>query len=122
MPRENPRGMGVAGILTSELFGLRSALDLPTQHLLDEQRVLAAKEELDQSERRRLDELTSYLDELGFMMVEDDPLYAEFIKRFTAREDQTVLQQVALTPQQQQERMRLVDEIISELIAEGHWR
>ena len=26
MPRENPRGMGVAGILTSELFGLRSAL------------------------------------------------------------------------------------------------
>src|SRR2546421_9639 len=52
MPRENPRGMGVAGILTSELFGLRSALDLPTQKLLDEQQILAAKDDLTRSERK----------------------------------------------------------------------
>ena len=122
MPRENPRGMGVAGILTSELFGLRSALDLPTQELLDKQRVLAAKEDLSDSERRHLGELTDHLDALGFMTVEDDPLYAEFVKRLTSREDPAILQQVALTPEQQEERMRLVNEIISELIAEGHWR
>ena len=122
MPRENPQGMGVAGILTSELFGLRSALDLPTQALLDEQRVLAAKEDLNDSERKYLGELTDRLDALGFMTVEDDPLYAEFVKRLTAREDPAVLQQVALTPEQQEERMRLIDEIISELVAEGRWR
>jgi len=122
IPRENPRGMGVAGILTSELFGLRSALDLPTQHLLDEQRVLAAKEDLTQGEQVRLGNLTNQLDELGFMMAEDDPLYAEFVKRFTAREIPSVRQQVVLTPQEQEERKRLVDEIIGELIAEGHWR
>ncbi len=122
MPRENPRGMGVAGILTSELFGLRSALDLPTQALLDEQRILAAKEDLSQSERKHLGDLTDQLDALGFMTVEDDPLYAEFVKRLTAREDPAILQQVALTPEQQEERTRLVDEIISELVAEGRWR
>ncbi len=119
IPRENPRGMGVAGILTSELFGLRSALDLPTQHLLDEQRVLAAKEELTRSERGRLSELTDYLDDLGFATSEDDPLYAAFITRFTARENPAIRQQVTLTPEQQEERKRLVDEVISELIAEG---
>jgi predicted ATPase len=122
IPRENPQGMGFSGILTSELFGLRSALDLPTQELLDEQRVLAAKEDLTENERRRLGELTDQLDALGFMMEEDDPLYAEFITRLTALEDPSIRQQVILTPQQQEERMRLVDEIINGLIAEGHWR
>lgn len=122
IPRENPQGMGFSGILTSELFGLRSALDLPTQALLDEQRVLAAKVDLNQNERKRLGDLTDQLDALGFMMAEDDPLYAEFISRLTAREDPSIREQVALTPQQQEERMHLVDEIINELIAEGHWR
>jgi hypothetical protein len=122
IPRENPQGMGFSGILTSELFGMRSALDLPTQELLDEQRVLAAKEDLTQNERRRLGELTDQLDALGFMMAEDDPLYAEFISRLTAREDPSIREQVVLTPQQHAERMRLVDEIINELIAEGRWR
>jgi predicted ATP-dependent endonuclease of OLD family len=122
LPRENPRGMGFAGILTSELFGLRSALDLPTQKLLDEQRVLAAKEELSRDERRRLGELTNYLDELGFSVTEDDEVSALFRKRLTLRENQTdptVREQAVLTPEQQEERVRMVDEIISELIAEG---
>jgi len=83
---------------------------------------LPAKEHLSDSEQKHLGDLTDELDALGFMTVEDDPLYAEFVKRLTAREDPAVLQQVALTPEQQEERMRLVDEIISELIAEGRWR
>ena len=121
-PRENPRGMGVAGILTSELFGLRSALDLPTQKLLDEQRVLAAQEDLSRDERKRLGELTDYLDDLGFSVTDDDEVYALFRKKLTLRENQmdpTVREQAVLTPEQQEERMRMVDEIISELIAEG---
>ncbi|BCL81704.1 AAA family ATPase [Ktedonobacteria bacterium brp13] len=122
LPREDPQGMGVAGILTSDLFGLRSSLDLPTQKLLDEQRVLAAKDTLTQPEARHLGELTDRLDDLGFMTAEDDPIYAEFIKRFTAREDKDVLKQVVLTYEQRKERERLTDEIIDELIAEGYWR
>jgi ABC-type multidrug transport system ATPase subunit len=119
MPRENPRGMGVAGILTSELFGLRSALDLPTQHLLDEQHVLIAKEDLTQNERNRLGELTAYLDELGFNTAADDEDYAEFLRRLIVREDPTIREQVFLTPEQQKERTHLIDTILSEMIAEG---
>src|SRR5439155_24028253 len=58
IPRESPQGMGFSGILTSEMFGLRSSLDLSTQALLDEQRVLASKEDLTQCERGRLGGLT----------------------------------------------------------------
>jgi predicted ATPase len=121
-PRENPRGMGIAGILTSELFGLRSALDLPTQELLDEQRVLAAKEHLTPQERQRLGTLTSTLDRLGFTTEFDDPDYTAFLKKLIKRkEDEAMRGQVTLTPEQQEERARMIDEIIQELIAEGHW-
>jgi hypothetical protein len=41
VPEHDPKGMGVRGILTSELFGLRSDLDLATLQLLDEKRDLA---------------------------------------------------------------------------------
>ena len=90
--------------------------------LLDEQRVLAAKADLSRDERRRLGELTNHLDELGFSVTEDDEVYALFRKRLTWRENQTdptVREQIALTPEQQEDRQRMVDEIISELIAEG---
>ena len=121
IPRESPRGMGFSGILTSELFGLRSALDLPTQELLDEQQDLVIKDDLTDSERERLGELTDYLDALGFSTAEDDPAYAAFLKKFNAREDPAIREQVVLTPEQQKERMRLIDDILSEMIAEGRW-
>jgi len=119
MPRENPRGMGFSGILTSELFGLRSALDLPTQELLDEQQELVAKEDLSDSERKHLGDLTDRLDALGFSTAEDDPVYAAFLKKFYIREDPSIRQKVVLTPEQQEERMHLIDDILSEMIAEG---
>ena len=118
IPRENPQGMGFSGILTSELFGLRSALDLPTQSLLDEQQELAAKEDLSDRERRHLGDLTDKLDALGFSTAEDDPVYAAFLKKFYSREDPAIRQQVVLTPEQQKERMRLIDTILIEMIAE----
>jgi len=46
IPEHDPKGMGVSGILTSELFGLRSDLDLETLRLLDEKRDLANKDTL----------------------------------------------------------------------------
>lgn len=119
MPRESPRGMGVAGILTSELFGLRSSLDLPTQRLLDKQRVLAAKDILSPNERQQLGNLTNQLDELGFSNADDNPDFAEFLKRLTQREDAAIRQQAALTPEQREKRQHLMDEIIQEMIAEG---
>jgi predicted ATPase len=120
-PREDPQGMGVNGILTSELFGLRTALDLPTQRLLDEQQELIVKEDLTSSERERLGELTDHLDALGFATAEDDPRYAEFLTRLYHRRDPVLHNSVVLTPKQREEHLRLIDEIIDEMIAEGRW-
>ncbi len=122
LPREDPQGMGVSSILTSELFGLRTALDMPTQRKLDEQRVLAAKEHLTYDEREQLSTLTDNLDELGFSLDYDDKIYAAFLKKWFAKEDPGVREQATLTPEQQQERADMIDQIIKELIAEGRWK
>ena len=58
---------------------------------------------------------------MGFSLSDDNPLYALFLKKYTEREDPAIREQVTLSREQQEERLRMVDEIISELIAEGHW-
>src|SRR5258707_12606577 len=68
-PVEDPRGMGVASLLKSDMFGLASTLDLPTLRQLQERNELIAKKEksgLGALEEQRLAELRQYLDDLGF--------------------------------------------------------
>lgn len=120
-PRENPQGMGVSSILTSELFGLRTTLDIPTQKKLDEQRVLATKDHLTSQESQSLSTLTNELDALGFNLADDDEVYAAFLKKWIAKEDPTIREQVVLTSEQQQARSDMIDEIVKELITEGWW-
>ena len=80
-PELHPRGMGYAGVVTSELFGLEAAVDSYTQALLEEKRTLIAKDGiLAEAERERLrlvnDELLSY----GFRFEMRDPVYTEYLK------------------------------------------
>jgi ABC-type cobalamin/Fe3+-siderophores transport system ATPase subunit len=78
-PHRNPRGQGVANVLTSEYFGLPSSLDKNTQDLLDERLTLAFKAEpLANEERERLEFINQKLEELGLSISFRDPRYAEF--------------------------------------------
>jgi predicted ATP-binding protein involved in virulence len=78
-PYRNPRGQGVANILTSEYFGLPSSLDKNTQDLLDERLSLAYKHEpLTDQERERLQIINQKLEELGLSISFRDPRYAQF--------------------------------------------
>ncbi|MCK4838541.1 MAG: AAA family ATPase [Desulfobulbaceae bacterium] len=78
-PHRNPRGQGVANVLTSEYFGLPSSLDKNTQDLLDERLTLAFKAEpLANEERERLKFINQKLEELGLSISFRDPKYAEF--------------------------------------------
>lgn len=80
-PHRNPRGQGVANVLTSEYFGLPSSLDKYTQDLLDERLTLAAKAEpLTGEERAKMKEINDQLDDLGLSISFRDPQYAEFEK------------------------------------------
>jgi len=83
-PDENPQGMGVAGLLKSEMFGLPSTLDLPTIQDLQKRNELLAKKASDgltDEENRELIRLRNYLDDLGFSREYRDPMYQLFIQK-----------------------------------------
>jgi AAA15 family ATPase/GTPase len=79
-PNRNPRGQGVANVLTSEYFGLPSSLDKNTQDILNERLFLAFKPALTGEERQRLKFINQSLNDLGLSISFRDPAYAEFEK------------------------------------------
>jgi ABC-type multidrug transport system ATPase subunit len=81
-PDFDPKGLGVAGILTSELFNLPSTLDFETESKVIKQYELLSKERhgnLTQKEKEELFEINKFLDEIGFNQKSVDPLYDKFI-------------------------------------------
>ncbi|WP_339903488.1 AAA family ATPase [uncultured Cyclobacterium sp.] len=81
-PDIDPRGLGVAGILTSDLFGLPSTLDVDTQKLLDERNellFLESESKLNEQQEKRLKDLYEILNSAGFSQIFKDPLYSEFV-------------------------------------------
>jgi len=118
-PSDDPKGMGVAGLLTSEIYGLRSELDLETLGLLDEKRALAAKETLTDQEQERLRELDERLRGLDFTITVRDPMYKRFAEAMAERERAEGLQVPVLTKEQQERQKQLAKEILESLTAKG---
>lgn len=79
-PEMSPRGMGYAAIVTSDMFGIASSLDQPTQVLLETQRAFAAKERLTVGELRELDNINTQLDRLGFRFFHPDDEYSRYLR------------------------------------------
>jgi predicted ATPase len=116
-PEEHPQGMGVAGLLKSEMFGLPSTLDRPTLRKLEERNDLLARKAkggLSQPEEAQLDRLRDHLDDLGFSREYRDPLYQLFIQKMYEVRSQPLSQ--ILTPEELQEQEALAQAIISELV------
>jgi ABC-type multidrug transport system ATPase subunit len=117
----NPRSMGVGGILTSDLFKLRTSLGLPTQELLDERRRIVAKTEtLSAIERERLNEINKELDEIEFVDSNRDPLYAVFVKEWTKQEKKEWINLPDLSPAQIDEQNKLAEEIVTKIRKQGN--
>lgn len=115
LPENDPRGMGVAAILTSDLFRLRSTLDPKTQYELDRQRALAMKEALTQEEEAELRDIKARLRDLGFDQTIRDPLYGQFVKAWTEQQDPAWSNSIQLTPTQLEERAKLAEKIVQQL-------
>jgi len=82
-PEFDPKGLGVAGILTSEFFELPSILDEETYNDLHEMRelqVLNRSQQLTEKQGQRLEDLEKQLDKKGLDKVQRDPLYQRFIE------------------------------------------
>ena len=117
IPWDDPRGMGVAALLTSEVYGLRSQLDLETLQKLEEKRRLAVKEgSLTDQERARLEELHRELGRIDLSTVVRDPLYDDFVKAM-AKLHPEKQESVVLTPKQQEEQEKRAIEILRRIEA-----
>jgi ABC-type multidrug transport system ATPase subunit len=87
-PDIDPRGLGVEGILTSELFGLPTTLDEITLARLERRNELFLKQQkktLSEKEKLELNEIFTELEDLGFSSTFRDPLYQKFIIAFRKR-------------------------------------
>lgn len=118
-PDKDPQGMGVAALLTSDVYGLRSSLDWQTQHDLDLKRHLASKdpEELTRLELEELQKLEEKLEDLGFTYSMRDPLYALFVEAMaTEMEKRPELRKPVLTKDEQELQAELAQQIIGEIL------
>ncbi len=109
-PEFDPRGLGVDGILTSDLFGLSSTLDENTQAKLELRNKLLVKQQTEEftlEDMEQLQSLHSELEKLGFSNTFRDPIYQKFIiaykkvfsenhKKSYSREELDYQNQVAL--------------------------
>jgi restriction endonuclease S subunit/predicted ATPase len=118
-PSVNPRGLGFTGILTSEMFGMRSDLDEETLGDLDTKVRLFAKEgSMSPEEIIKLEEVNKRLEDAGFQKAFSDPYYAAFIRAWSLRYSDLMAGVQFLNPEKQAEVDRIAREILEEVLAE----
>lgn len=120
-PLDDPRGMGVGNLLTSDVYGLRSQLDLETLEKLDRKRLLASKDSLTSEEADDLARLSMDLRNLGLLTEDRDPEFQEYLKakaRIQSREDRIVLSREEIE-QNRETAEELVRDILESVSDDG---
>jgi predicted ATPase len=79
-PELDPRGLGYAAIVTSDMFGIATTLDQPTHELLEQQRAYAGKETLTDIETAELTKINQKLERLGFRFFHPDEEYSRYLR------------------------------------------
>jgi predicted ATPase len=79
-PELDPKGMGYAGIITSDLFGLGSSLDNSTNEDLINLHKLSLKEDLNNTDKAKLVEIRERIEKLDFNFASPDRLEQEFMR------------------------------------------
>jgi predicted ATPase len=115
-PDTHPQGMGVTGLLKSELFGLASTLDLETERRLFRRNELFVKSPRTAEEDAELSRLSAELADLGFSTADfRDPDYALFVRKMAQHRR---FRKPTLTPEEQAEQDAIADSIIDEILRE----
>jgi predicted ATPase len=115
-PDVHPQGMGVTGLLKSELFGLSSTLDIETERRLFRRNELFVKQIRTTEEDGELSRLSAELADLGFSTSDfRDPDYALFVRKMAQHRR---FRKPTLTPQEQAEQDAIADAIIDEILRE----
>ncbi|WP_347985777.1 AAA family ATPase [Methylomonas sp. AM2-LC] len=120
VPDEHPQGMGVTGLLKSELFGLSSTLDIETERRLFRRNELFVKAPRTPEEDAELSRLSAELADLGFSTADfRDPDYALFVRKMAQHRR---FRKPVLTPEEQAEQNAIADSIIDEILREEEER
>lgn len=115
-PDVHPQGMGVTGLLKSELFGLTSTLDIETERRLFRRNELFVATPRTAEEDAELTRLSAELADLGFSTADfRDPDYALFVRKMA---EHRKFRKPSLTPEEQAEQNRIADGIIDEILRE----
>lgn len=116
VPDADPQGMGVTGLLKSELFGLSSTLDIETERRLFRRNALYAVDVRTAAEDEEMRRLSTELADLGFSNADfKDPFYAMFVRKMAKH---TRFHKPVLTPEEQMAQDAIADEIIAEILRE----
>jgi ABC-type multidrug transport system ATPase subunit len=118
IPDQDPKGLGVAGILTSDLFGLPTILDEETQQKLEEKRrlqVLFKEGTLSKVDQQRLIQLEDELEKYGFAKYQRDPVYQKFIEAYMKREE---LQKKPLNKEEKEKQDAIMIEMLDQILKE----
>lgn len=117
-PEINPRGMGYAGVITSDMFGLDAAVDSHTQGLLEEKRVISTKKSLNKNEKNRLHQINGELEGLGFRYEVRDPVFTEFLK--LRYQDKALKSQKRELSQESKKKIKtLIKNTLQEVLKDG---
>jgi predicted ATPase len=116
VPDEHPQGMGVTGLLKSDLFGLASTLDSETERRLFRRNELFVKSPRTPEEDAELSRLSAELADLGFSTADfRDPDYALFVRKMAQHRK---FRKPTLTPEERAEQDRIADVVIDEILRE----
>lgn len=113
-PAESPRGMGYAGILTSDMFGLQTTLDQPTEDLVRERQTLTEKIKLTSGEQEELTKVDTKLRSMGFSTAHWDSDYRIFLQ-----ERRKLVEEMFgahAVNQSERERRQIAEKLIREML------
>ena len=117
-PDFDPKGIGVAGILTSSIFNLPSVMDESSFNALSKKReleVLQRENKLNKEQEEELQRLIIQLSKIGFDKVQRDPLYDKFVKAVYENED---LKKPAIDLEERRIQEEKMAKLIKELMDE----
>jgi predicted ATPase len=113
-PEYDPIGIGVEGLLKSELYGLRSTLAPEILEKLDEHYRLLGTQEKTPEEELELIKLANELNSLHVSRTHPNPYFEQFANAMA----KTIPEQDVLTKEEIEDQARLADEILAEILAE----
>ncbi|MBT3039307.1 MAG: AAA family ATPase [Candidatus Thiodiazotropha sp. (ex Ctena orbiculata)] len=118
LPLYDPKGLGYSGILTSDMFGLRSDLDQETLEYLDEHAQLLSLDQMSTAQEKRYKDLTEKLRDSGFLQSYSDPYFAAFVKGWAKRNKINQFKKPFLSDRDRKALDDLTDEIFEEIESE----